>query len=70
MYSSANDYNFRSKYARNVAGIVLGGVVPVLLCISAIALVTLWCKYRKKKSTKSRYQKQYQKNKFKYVSHL
>ena len=65
--SDDNNNNFRSKYARNVAGIVLGGVVPVLLCISAIALITMWCKYRKKKTTKLRYQKQYKKNKFKYA---
>lgn len=67
MYSSEIDnYNFRAKYARNVAGIVLGGVVPILLCLSAIGLLTLWCKYRKKKTTRARYEKKYQ-DKFKYV---
>lgn len=69
MYVSEVDkYDFRTKYARNVAGIVLGGVVPILLCLSAIALLTLWCKYRKKKSIKTRFQKKKQ-DKFKYVTH-
>lgn len=62
--SEIDKYNFRAKYARNVAGIVLGGVVPVLLCLSAIALLTVWCKYRKKKTTNARFQKKYQ-DKFK-----
>ena len=67
VYSAESDkYNFRARYARNVIGIVLGGVVPVLLCISGIILLSMWCKYRKKKATNARFQRQKQ-EKFKYV---
>jgi len=59
-------YDFRAKYARNVAGIVLGGILPVLLCLSAIGLLTLWCKYRKKKTINARFQKKNQ-DKFRYT---
>ncbi|XP_065882922.1 uncharacterized protein [Dysidea avara] len=62
--SDETGFNFRAQYARNVAGIVLGGVVPVLLCLCAIGLLTIWCKYRKKKGL--RHSKYHKSKQFKY----
>jgi len=51
--SAVSGFSFRSRYAHNVAGIVLGGVVPVLLCLAAIVVLMVWCKFRKKKNARN-----------------